>query len=78
MSFYCPITQDVMVNPVLLVETGHPYERAEIVRLFETIKTDPDTVVCFQTDPNTGVCLQSTPLVVPNHGLRCSIQEFIE
>ena len=28
-SFYCPITQDIMTDPVLTVD-GHSYERAAI------------------------------------------------
>ncbi len=47
-----------MVDPVMLVETGHTYEREAIMKWHVTIKKDEDTGVPFQTDPSTDVCLQ--------------------
>jgi hypothetical protein len=63
-SFLCPITQDVMVDPVILV-TGQTYERSAIERWLET----------HDTDPSTNLQLESKNLI-PNHSLRNSIQEF--
>jgi hypothetical protein len=64
-SFRCPITQDVMVDPVIVTETGHTYERSAIEQWLRT----------HNTDPNTNVQLRSNNLI-PNHSLRSSIQEF--
>ncbi len=64
-SFRCPITQDVMVDPVIVTETGHTYERSAIEQWLRT----------HNTDPKTNVRLMSKKLI-PNHSLRASIQEF--
>jgi ubiquitin len=64
-SFRCPITQDVMVDPVIVTETGHTYERSAIEEWLRT----------HNTDPTTNVQLRSNNLI-PNHSLRSSIQEF--
>jgi Leucine-rich repeat (LRR) protein len=64
-SFRCPITQDVMVDPVIVFETGHTYERSAIETWLHT----------HNTDPKTNVQLRSKNLV-PNHSLRTSIEEF--
>jgi hypothetical protein len=64
-SFRCPITQDVIVDPVIVTETGHTYERSTIEQWLRT----------HNTDPYTNVQLRSNNLI-PNHSLRSSIQEF--
>ena len=64
-SFRCPITQDVMVDPVIVTETGHTYERSAIEQWLGKRNTDP----C------TNVQLRSNNLI-PNHSLRSSIQQF--
>jgi hypothetical protein len=64
-SFRCHITQDVMVDPVIVTETGHTYERSAIEQWLRT----------HNTDPFTNMQLSSNNLI-PNHSLRASIQEF--
>ncbi len=64
-SFRCPITQDVMVHPVIVTETGHSYERFAIEQWLRT----------HNRDPKTNVQLRSKNLI-PNHSLRASTQEF--
>jgi len=40
-DFLCPISQQIMVQPVLLVETGHSFEAAHIARWLDTHDTCP-------------------------------------
>ena len=62
-SFLCPISHEVMRDPVAALD-GHSYERANIERwLQEQI-----------TSPLTGMRLASR-LLIPNHALRASILE---
>ena len=62
-EFLCPITQDVMVDPVS-TEDGHTYERSAIARWLSKKKTSP----------LTGAALKTTALV-PNIVLRKLIEE---
>ncbi|EQC28366.1 hypothetical protein SDRG_13913 [Saprolegnia diclina VS20] len=62
-SFVCPISRDVMRDPVLAVD-GHSYERSEITRWFQQRLTSPVT--------NQRV---ASAAVVPNHTLKQAIQE---
>lgn len=64
-SFLCPITLDVMEDPVMLRETGHTFERFIVE---EHLKKS-------HTCPLSGVQLQDITLV-PNHALRNAIQEY--
>lgn len=73
-SHICPITQDVMKDPVILVETGMTYERKEIEKWLEE-KLDDDGNVIPPRDPKTNVIL-TTKKLIPNHALRNSIQEM--
>jgi hypothetical protein len=54
-----------MVDPVIVTETGHTYERYAIEKWLHT----------HNTDPRTNVELRSKNLI-PNHSLRASIEEF--
>eukprot|EP01124_Arcella_intermedia_P014963 TRINITY_DN21503_c0_g1_i2.p1 TRINITY_DN21503_c0_g1~~TRINITY_DN21503_c0_g1_i2.p1 ORF type:complete len:313 (-),score=88.29 TRINITY_DN21503_c0_g1_i2:98-1036(-) len=42
-SFICPISQAIMSDPVLLIETGTTYDRPFIEKWFQTKNTDPST-----------------------------------
>ena len=42
-SFCCLISQELMVDPVIVVASGHTYERAHIAAWFRTNATDPVT-----------------------------------
>jgi hypothetical protein len=42
-EYLCPISQKVMINPVLLIETGHSYEAANITRWLDMHSTCPIT-----------------------------------
>lgn len=64
-QFYCPISQELMVDPVSTVD-GHVYDRLNIQRWFNTGKT---------SSPVTGQALAST-ILVPNHPLRQMIEAF--
>ena len=64
--FYCPITQDVMMDPVKTVD-GMTYDRPAIERWFSM----------SNTSPLTGLPLASRALV-PHTSLREQIQAFVE
>jgi len=62
-SFICPISQEIMTDPVILSD-GHTYEREYIIEWF----------IHNTTSPVTG--LQIDPIVFDNIALRNSIQEW--
>jgi hypothetical protein len=64
--FICPITQDVMKDPVICSD-GYTYERAAISQWMSTKNTSPLTNQPF---------LHSN--LTPNHMLRSSIQEWLQ
>merc|ERR1711920_1005603 len=61
-EFFCPITHDVMTEPVVAMD-GHTYERAAIERWFLEGKS---------TSPKTGEQMLGTTLT-PNHAMRAQI-----
>ncbi|CAL8088448.1 unnamed protein product [Orchesella dallaii] len=65
-EFFCPITHDIMVEPVTTCD-GHTYERAAITEWFLTGKT---------TSPLTNIELESMTLT-PNFELQNRISEFL-
>ena len=50
-SFFCPITQEVMVDPVMCAD-GHTYERHAIERWLQEHRTSPKTNAML---PNSSV-----------------------
>ena len=62
-SFFCPISMDIMRDPVSTVD-GHCYERAAIQEWFATGNRNA---------PKTGQALASVTLT-PNHALRNAIE----
>jgi hypothetical protein len=65
-EFMCPITQEVMGDPVVASD-GHTYERAAIERW----------VAKKMTSPKTGGALESA-IIFPNHSIRRQIREWQE
>ena len=65
-DFFCPITQEMMVDPVICAD-GHSYERAAISQWLSS----------HATSPKTNAQLEHTNLI-PNHTLRGSIEQFRE
>jgi len=65
-DFFCPITQDIMTDPVCTID-GHTYEREAIEQWF----------IHHNTSPLTGLPLASLNLR-PNMGLRQQIQHFTQ
>ena len=65
-AFYCPITCDVMSDPVVAAD-GHTYERSAIAQWLTT----------RQTSPMTNAKLSST-LLTSNFALRSMIAEYID
>ena len=64
-SFYCPISHQVMHDPVVLCD-GHTYERRHIERWLEH----------KQTSPVTGAPLAPPVAVFPNHAMRNAVEEY--
>jgi E3 ubiquitin-protein ligase RGLG len=64
--FICPITQDIMSDPVIASD-GFTYDRPAIVQWLTNKRTSP----------MTGAALASNQLI-PNHALRSSIREFVD
>ena len=64
-EFMCPITTELMTDPVLATD-GHTYERSAIERWFAIGKT---------SSPKTGEPLEATA-VFPNHSLRSMIRDW--
>ena len=62
-AFMCPITGEVLLDPVLAAD-GHTYSRAAIA----------DWLGRHQTSPLTGAPLPSAQLL-PNYGMRKAIEE---
>ena len=65
-EFRCPITQEVMLDPVVCAD-GHTYERGAI-RTWLRSKS---------TSPKTNERLKSKDLL-PNHALRSQIQDWCD
>ena len=63
----CPITQEVMHDPVIAGD-GHSYERRDVEAWFARGK---------RTSPKTGARLPHTHLT-PNHNLKSAIRDFLE
>jgi hypothetical protein len=65
-NFKCPINMTLMRNPVICID-GHSYERSAIEEWFQK----------SNKSPLTNLVLESK-ILIPNHSLRKSIEEFIE
>lgn len=66
-GFECPITQDIMEDPVMTLD-GHSYDRRAIEAWFATGRNK---------SPVTGAVLPSRALI-PNHNLRKAIQHYLK
>ena len=64
----CPITCEIMQEPVIVFEDCHTYERAAITEWFARGN---------RTSPSTGKDLGSTNMG-PNHQVKQSIEEFLQ
>ena len=65
-DFICPITSEIMTDPVSTLD-GFTYERAAITEWLRT----------KDTSPKTGATLESKALI-PNHSLRSVMRTFVE
>lgn len=68
LAFYCPITQQVMKEPVMVVEAGYTYEKNAILEWFQRGN---------RTCPDTGKELKSLELL-DNRNVRHAIDEFFD
>ncbi|KDO32116.1 hypothetical protein SPRG_03334 [Saprolegnia parasitica CBS 223.65] len=71
-AYLCPITQEVMVDPVVTMD-GHSYERSAIVRWIRSSQDASRDGVA--TSPLTNLPLRSTVLI-PNLALKKAIAEY--
>ena len=65
-NLVCPISFNMFRDPVMVVESGHTYDRNEITQHFAH----------NNTDPKTNLRLRSTR-VVTNWGLRAAVEEWL-
>ena len=56
-AFICPISQDIMRDPVMLFETGTTYERIEIIKWLSNHDTDPLTNEILKNKLDFGILL---------------------
>lgn len=66
-SFLCPIGCEIMARPVIIPETGHTFEEANILRWLSTNDTCPVTKRRL-----------TSKLLTPNYGLRDIIEKWAE
>eukprot|EP00486_Rosalina_sp_Unknown_P013184 CAMPEP_0201592824 /NCGR_PEP_ID=MMETSP0190_2-20130828/190609_1 /ASSEMBLY_ACC=CAM_ASM_000263 /TAXON_ID=37353 /ORGANISM="Rosalina sp." /LENGTH=256 /DNA_ID=CAMNT_0048051763 /DNA_START=33 /DNA_END=800 /DNA_ORIENTATION=+ len=66
-AFFCPITREIMTNPVILISDGHTYERAAIEEWFNR---------GHSSSPMTGEQLTCTRRV-PNYAMSKAIDEYL-
>ncbi|CAD5178681.1 unnamed protein product [Musa acuminata subsp. malaccensis] len=66
-DFRCPISMEVMTDPVIL-SSGHTFDRASIQRWLDSGN---------RTCPLTNLPLPSSPSLIPNHALRSLISNFL-
>nr|KYP45176.1 U-box domain-containing protein 44 [Cajanus cajan] len=71
-SFLCPLTKEVMRDPVVVLESSQAYERTAIEYWFERCIQDGREPTC----PITGTVLKSLELK-PNIGLAGAIEEWV-
>jgi hypothetical protein len=65
-EFLCPISMELMTDPVVLVETKQTYDRASIAHWF---------ALGNKTDPLTNLPLES-PAMEPDRALRVKIEAW--
>ncbi len=65
-SFRCPINMTIMRNPVICSD-GHSYEKRAIQEWFRKSNKSPQTNLVLDNQ-----------ILIPNHSLRKSIEEFIQ
>lgn len=77
-SFKCPINRSLMRNPVICTD-GHSYEKSAIQKWLKKSDKSPLTNLVLEKKLyiTSNVTLESI-ILIPNHSLRKSIQEFIE
>ncbi|KAL6763401.1 hypothetical protein V8C86DRAFT_1783906, partial [Haematococcus lacustris] len=66
-DFLCPITRELLNDPVIIVETGHSYERLALLQWWSSTHNF--------TCPKTGIRLQSL-MLTPNWALRSAINSW--
>jgi serine/threonine protein kinase len=82
-GFICPITQDIMKDPVILVADGHSYERKAILEWLQRTNRSPLTneelpvVNMMTTIAGSPPGSAHSIVVVENYALKSAIQSFL-
>lgn len=74
-NFICPITHDLLQDPVILVPSGVTYERRAIEQWYSA--QFPSQTLNLRC-PTTNVPLAPGAMVVPNIAMRCMVLEWLE
>ncbi|CAF1600630.1 unnamed protein product, partial [Didymodactylos carnosus] len=64
-DFLCPITRELMINPVLLIEDGRSYEKSALEKWLQAHNTSPMTN-----------CLLKDRRFVLNYNLKSAIEDY--
>jgi serine/threonine protein kinase len=74
-GFICPITQDVMKDPVILIADGHSYERKAILDWLQRGGRSPLTNEVIENKNNTATGWEAH--VIDNYSLKSAIESFL-
>lgn len=72
-EYMCPISTELMVDPVMLVGEGHTYERAKIMRWIDEKSKFGDIKV---PAPTTNLPVEKA--LAPNHTLKSAIRQIMD
>ncbi|MCD6056414.1 MAG: hypothetical protein K0R12_1376 [Gammaproteobacteria bacterium] len=80
-NYYCPITCEIMVDPVCAMD-GHTYEREAIEQYIQAVmdksaSSSSSSHTSQVLSPMTNLPLPG-PMVFPNYAMRSTIREFLE
>jgi hypothetical protein len=78
-GFICPITQDVMKDPVILIGDGHSYERKAISDWLQRSNRSPLTneIVIFNNNGKFDLGDNVSP-IIENYSLKSAIESFFD
>lgn len=65
----CPITHNMFIDPVMVIKSGHTYERVAIQKHFD---------MNGYFDPITRIPCRANPTLIPNHLARMGVHEYLE
>lgn len=66
-SFFCPITQEIMKEPVITITKGISYEKTAIINWLKKNQTCPKTRTPLNADQ-----------LIPNYALKNTIEDYLK